>query len=429
MNKDHGCQLLWAWALCVFLEAACFAAAVPAAPVLPGDCNVDDSVTVDEVIQLVRIGLGEAELRDCPAGDGNRDGVVTIEEIVAAVQELLTAPALPPVAFVTATDFQTGGFALVDAEPPFAVQPTTPARRLGADPVARVFGRRVYVVNRFGSDNLQVLDAAGGFRSVVQCSTGNGSNPQDIAFRTGVVAYMPLLARPWVLKVNPHPASDCSDFVLGQIDLRAFVDADGSPEANQAAVVGERLFVTLERLENFSPVRNGTLVVVDTRTDEVTGAVELSAPNPFGMTKGLTVRGDSLYVSLVGQFGVADGGIEAVNLETLRASGLLLNEEELGGDVTDFVLVDEDLGYAIISRPDFATSLVRFSLRRRQVETIVPASDGLSDIEASNRGYLFLTDRNLHRPGVRVFRTFDGVELTPAPLFTGLPPFDLVFLQ
>lgn len=396
---------------------------------LPGDCNVDDLVTVDEVVVLVRIALGEQEIGSCPAADVNSDGTVTVDEIVLAVGTLLALPALPSVSFVTATDFQTGSFALVGLDPPFPVQPAQPQRRLGADPVARVFGRRVYVVNRFGSDNVQVLDAAEGFRTIVQCSTGNGSNPQDIAFRSGLQAYVPLLARPWLLRVNPHPAQDCRDFIQGRIDLSAFADADGSPEANQAAVVGNRLFVTLERLENFAPVRKGMLVVVDTTDDTLIAAVELTARNPFGMTKGLTVRGDYLYVSLVGQFGVADGGIEAVHVGTLQSAGLVLTEQELGGDVTDFVLVDDNTGYAIVSAPDFSTSLVRFRLQTREVVPVLPSSEGFSDIELSPRGHVFLADRNLRRPGVRIFAASDGAELTAAPLFTGLPPFDLVFLQ
>ncbi len=403
--------------------------ALPTRSGSPGDCNVDDLVTVEEVVTLVRIALGEDDVRRCSAGDANGDGVVTIEELVLAVHMLLSSPSLPNVAFVTATDFQTGSFALVALDPPFSVEPARPQRRLGADPVARVFGRRVYVVNRFGSDNLQVLDAAEDFRTVAQCSTGNGSNPQDIAFRSGLQAYVPLLARPWLLRVNPHPRPDCADFVQGRIDLTGFADADGSPEANQAVVVGDRLFVTLERLENFVPVRNGLLLVVDTIEDRVVAAIELSAANPFGMTKGLTVRGNQLYVSLVGQFGVLDGGIEVVDLGTLMSKGFLLTEQELGGDITDFVLLDDEVGYAIVSGPDFSTDLVRFSARTRSVFSVVPRGDGLSDVELSVEGYVFLSDRNIRRPGVRIFRAADATELTMTPLFTGLPPFDLVFLR
>ena len=33
------------------------------------------------------------------------------------------------------------------------------------------------------------------------------------------------------------------------------------------------------------------------------------------------------------------------------------------------------------------------------------------------------------KPGVRIFRTSDGSEITQAPLDLGLPPFDILFLK
>ena len=50
-----------------------------------GDCNGDGSVLIHELILLVNIGLGDAEVAACTAGDVNQDGAVTIAEIIAAV--------------------------------------------------------------------------------------------------------------------------------------------------------------------------------------------------------------------------------------------------------------------------------------------------------------------------------------------------------
>lgn len=392
------------------------------------DCNGDDSVTIDELILGVRIALGDAELSLCPWFDSNADGAVTIDELVRAVGRALEAPPPLNLAFVTATDFQTGSFATIERQPPFRVEPSSPDRLLGADPVARVFGRRVFVINRFGGDNVQILDPDQNFRTVAQCSTGNGSNPQDLAFRNGRIGYVTLLARPYLLRVNLRPGGDCTDFVQNQIDLSAYADRDGSPEAAQSAVVDGVLYVALERLENFSPVVPGTLLRIDTNTDLITGALELSGANPFGMTKGLLTRGDTMYIVEVGAFGVLDGGIEAIDLRSFRSLGWVAREEDLGGDVTDLVIVSDSLAYAIVSLEDFSTALVAFDPTTGRVLRTVLRQDGLSDIELDAQGQLFVAERNLHNPGVRVFRAADGVELTSGPIATGLPPFDLVFL-
>jgi hypothetical protein len=54
-----------------------------------GDCDDRGMVTVDEILILVNIALGNAALSVCPAGDGNTDGQVTVDEILTAVNNAL----------------------------------------------------------------------------------------------------------------------------------------------------------------------------------------------------------------------------------------------------------------------------------------------------------------------------------------------------
>ena len=55
-----------------------------------GDCNGDGQVTVNELIVMVNIALGNAPLSQCTAGDANTDGEITINEIIAAVNNTLS---------------------------------------------------------------------------------------------------------------------------------------------------------------------------------------------------------------------------------------------------------------------------------------------------------------------------------------------------
>jgi len=54
-----------------------------------GDCDGDDSVTINEVISGVNIALGGTALSACPAFDTNADGEVTIDELLVAVNNAL----------------------------------------------------------------------------------------------------------------------------------------------------------------------------------------------------------------------------------------------------------------------------------------------------------------------------------------------------
>ena len=54
-----------------------------------GDCNNDTSVTVDELLAMVNIALGKADVSTCLPGDTNHDMQITIGEILAAVNNAL----------------------------------------------------------------------------------------------------------------------------------------------------------------------------------------------------------------------------------------------------------------------------------------------------------------------------------------------------
>ena len=65
----------------------------PTATVTPvpcvGDCNADGAVTVDELVTMVNIALGNAPIANCLAGDSSGDGMITVDEIVQAVNHAL----------------------------------------------------------------------------------------------------------------------------------------------------------------------------------------------------------------------------------------------------------------------------------------------------------------------------------------------------
>lgn len=61
-----------------------------------GNCNADPVVSVSELIQGVNIAIGSAPLSACQAFDANRDGMVVVNELVAAVSNLLFGCGVTP---------------------------------------------------------------------------------------------------------------------------------------------------------------------------------------------------------------------------------------------------------------------------------------------------------------------------------------------
>ncbi|HEX7408022.1 MAG TPA: sialate O-acetylesterase [Candidatus Binatia bacterium] len=54
-----------------------------------GDCNGNGHVTVDEILTMVNIALGNANISACTAGDANKNGQITVDEILTAVNNAL----------------------------------------------------------------------------------------------------------------------------------------------------------------------------------------------------------------------------------------------------------------------------------------------------------------------------------------------------
>lgn len=405
----------------------------PAGAACTGDCDRDRAVSIAELLRGVAMSLGSTPPDPCAAFDANGDGQVAIDELVAGVHHALDGCPRETRAFVSTTSFEEGSYASVVLDPPRAVTRSSPQRRIFRDAVVRGAGDLIYVVNRLYADNIQVLDPADGLKTRLQCSTGNGTNPHDIAVVSGRKAYVTLFEQRELLIVNPAAQRDCADFERGRIDLSSLADADGVPDMDQMAIAGGRLYVSLQRLDIHSvlrlPARNGALAVIDLASDRLLGGIELTGANPFGATKGLTVRDGQLWIAEAGEFNVFDGGLERVDLTTGTPSGFVATEAELGGDITDFAIVSDHLAYAVVSRPGFVNALVSFDPDSGRLLATHHTSAGytLFDIELNDRGELYLADRSRRAPGLRVFRAADGTPLTDGVLDLGLPPFEIVF--
>ncbi len=332
-------------------------------------------------------------------------------------------------AFVLTSDFSSGGLSAINLGTRAVSRDVASVH---SDAVARWDHGLLFVVNRLGQDNVQVIDPAAGWATVKQFSTGNGSNPQDIAFASPTKAYISRLGTPSLLVANP-----ASGATLGVISLAAFADADGNPEAARMIMVGKYLFVALQRLANFAATDTSLVVVVDTQADTVFDvdpalpgrqAIVLAGTNP------VTVfchddAGHRLLIGCAGRYGVNDGGVVAIPLEPLGTfAPFVIGEAALGGDVGDIAWNGAAHSYAIVSDATFTTHLVAWSAATHLSlgSFFTPGGFSLSDCELNDRGELYVSDNDFAAPGVFVFRA--GADtLLAGPLDTGLPPASVVF--
>jgi hypothetical protein len=242
-----------------------------------------------------------------------------------------------------------------------------------------------------------------------------------------------LYERDYVLIVNPQTGQE-----LGRISLASFSDSDGLPEEAEMALVGDRLFVCLQRLDRpqgYIAANTSYIAVIDCTTDTVVDvdpatpgvqAIPLTGRNPFSELVLDPVR-QKLYVAEEGNFGVLDGGVEFIDPATLRAEGFFITKAELGGDVNAVRLYVDCTGYAIVEDSSFRTQLARFDRCTGTKTGVCWQSTGfdLCDVEIDRTGLVLLSDRDLVHPGVRLFRAPSLTQVTTSPLDFGLPPCDL----
>ena len=46
-------------------------------------------VTVNEILTMVNVALGNTAIASCDSGDGNHDGQITVDELLAAINNAL----------------------------------------------------------------------------------------------------------------------------------------------------------------------------------------------------------------------------------------------------------------------------------------------------------------------------------------------------
>lgn len=159
------------------------------------------------------------------------------------------------------------------------------------------------------------------------------ANPHQLVFvneSTGVITRYGQTDA-WVVNLD---ATVADDFIIETLDLSQYVtpttDTDTDPEMSMAFIANDKLFITLQNLEGWTPTENAKVVVFDTNTwEEIdtdptqdgTQAISLSLKNH----QSGALYGDKLYLgSLVyGAYGTDDpntGGIEIIDTDDYSVS-------------------------------------------------------------------------------------------------------------
>jgi len=353
-------------------------------------------------------------------------------------------------AFILTTDYFGSSFSVINMANPGSVEKDI-ADTNGDDEV-RYYNGKVYVLNRFSHDLIEVFDATNNFNKILEFSTGTGSNPQDIAFISENKAYVSCYDKTDLLIVNPTTGEH-----LGSINLSSYADEDGFPEMHKMVEFKffdfSRVYLNIQRLDRdnwYTPTDKSYILEIDGDRDEVIRAIQLTGLNP---STAPILDGIHIIVGESGSWFLYDGGIERINIFTNEAEGFFITEEELGGNIVDFdiykkytglmgyfyYMIEKYLGftliprvaYAVVSDNMFNTSLVSFDLSGKTPpeEIYTTAGYQLSDLAINDNGKLYLSDRTPGSQGIRIFNAKSGAQETSEPIEVGAyPPVHITFI-
>jgi hypothetical protein len=171
-----------------------------------------------------------------------------------------------------------------------------------------------------------------------------------------------------------------------EIDLRAFADDDGNPEASAIHIEGGVAYVALGKLDAeakdaiFPPTGPGVVLSIPVDAPSAIQPIQLAGRNPFGRFAPAPWDPRLLAIATPGEFNaVTPGdGIDLVDTAAGTARQLVA-EPALGGSATEVVLAGLDEGYAIAAGPDVPanpTRVVAFDPRTGMVTRVLSQASG-----------------------------------------------------
>jgi DNA-binding beta-propeller fold protein YncE len=321
-------------------------------------------------------------------------------------------------AFIYMTDYQTG--ALATFTPGDSAVRLVPLNALHTDVALCNGDTSVYVIERFGKDDVIVLDPDAPDTPTANYSLGNGSNPQDIVVSDdGSKAYVLRLNRANVLIINPANGDS-----LGTIDLSSYADADGLPEMVDGLLYNGSLYVLLQLLNQnafFSPTGPGMVVKINTSTNAVDASIALTIENPEQIAEK-----DGIIYAVGGPWGdLSAGGVDKIVGAATTAIRVAEGSAFRGRGQSIALVKDSNVAWVVVSQ-EWPTGAV-YAVNLTSGSVVDSLAGLVSPARAVVGGsVLVVSDRNGDAPGIFTFDATTG-DLTQGPISTPLPPDAVLF--
>jgi hypothetical protein len=333
------------------------------------------------ILQPLAASLVFAGIAGCSDNDSN-DGnpMASISEYQAVISTVSSV--------YDATDIQ-----LVDLEENTLIASDGIAPSADSDITVSAHGTHFYRIGRYDIDTITKYSVTVPDTPIWQYSTKDDdaeptANPYHLVFASETKAYLLRYGSSVMWVVNPSAATE-DQFKIGEIDLSAYDEGDGTPEMSDGIIVDGKLFVTLERQFWFDPSQYVSYVaVIDTNTDTEIETNADGSDSLMGIPLHTHNAGSLAYsdgvgivVQSIGDYGSSWstpprataylGGIEVIDPDTYTTSLLVDDGDDSDhpyGLITDVAIVSDAVGYFTGYTGWQSISVYRFSPSTGAVE-------------------------------------------------------------
>ncbi len=352
---------------------------------------------------------------------------------------------------VASSDFQSGDVYTVGAVKERTVSggflPSSTS-----DQVVVSYGDDVYIIRRYGADNI-IKTKSSSVGNVQWQYSINGpgetnANPQWMSFVSDTKAYVTRMGYNTLWVVDPSAAAE-SEFKVGEVDLSPLLRADDTDdlvEMYRSIIVGGRLYVLLQCFDRNKgwDALPAVIAVVDVKTDELVD-VDPATPGIQGISLKTCNPQEIEYVPALGCLFVVSsgeypgwdgspaeytGGIEKVDLSTYETTVVVEDDDAgtplYGGNIFNFVIVSSTKGYFAVYRGWGDNVVYSFDPSTGKVSSEPMAAlqnTGIMDLAVDPLGYVWGLDMG-NRQVVVLNPSDDTVDEV---VDLGLAPYSITF--
>jgi len=343
-----------------------------------------------------------------------------------------------------ASDYSAGAFSLITGDSDrIAYNELLPTH---SDITVNTFNNDIYVVEKFSGNNISRFNLDDLNAPVWQYSTQDSptsaiaSNPKQVVFLNETKAYILRYGSNTVWIVNPS-ATLSDNFKIGEIDLSSYADTDGIAEVRMGVIANGKLFIAMQRLENFAPTQTAYVAIIDTTTDleidagiagDNLSGIPLTIKNPNSSMQYIAAN-DSIYIQGIGSYNDGEfiGGIERIDLSDYSTNVVIDDGTSVSHPnekVAAMAIVSPTLGYYISYVEWGNTSIYQFNpTTGAEIQTSVATlmSGDFSSLAVDGNGLVWVSD--VANATVHIIDPVND-DLVDS-VSTGLPPHEIGFVN